>query len=69
MPPRREVIRLALQGHAESAGVLGGHPRAPHVPSTDVSDLVDVDDAGDGGVAVPKQERDLVDALAGEQSA
>jgi len=30
---------------------------------------MDVDDPGDGGIPVPEQERDLVDALASEQDA
>jgi hypothetical protein len=49
-------------------GVLGRHARTPHVPSG-VGDFVDVDPASDGGIAVSEQERNFVDALAGEQRA
>lgn len=38
------------------------------MPAARVGDLVDVDDAGDGGVAVSREERDFINALADEQS-
>ena len=37
---RQAVIRWVLQGDVESAGVLGGHARAPHVPSAGIGGLV-----------------------------
>ena len=67
MSSRPAVGPVVVESDAEYAGELGGHPRAPEVPSACVGDLVDVDDTSDRGVAVAEQERDLVDAFASEQ--
>ena len=69
-PPNggRQVRQSPARGFQDVAE-LGGHPRPPHRPTADVRALAHVDRAGHVGVAVPEQEGDLVDALAGKQRA
>ena len=47
-PPDRQARRAGPRR-------IGGHARASHPTATGVCDLVDVDDAGHGGVAVSEE--------------
>jgi hypothetical protein len=54
-------------GFTKHVGELGDHSRPAHRPTPRVGQFADVDRAGHVGVAMTEQERNLVDALAGEQ--
>ena len=57
-----------LKFHLKSrAAELCHHPRPAHRPPPGIRDLAHVNSTGHVGLAVTKQERDLVHALPGEQ--
>ncbi len=59
----RVIRNLVPQRGAEHLCELGRHPRTAHRPSTSVGQFSHVDRSRHVGVAMPEQERDLVNTL------